>query len=86
MWSRATNQEAAQEPAMIEAGATHHNGNLGRFATRCARRRLTRDRQPVIQRKGLVRLRDINTSVRSRCKDARRKLIGSNVESPEYLT
>jgi hypothetical protein len=68
MWSRATGQEATQESTMIEAGATHSDRDLWRFATSCAGRRLTRDREPVIQGKWLVRLRHIDSGVGSRCK------------------
>jgi hypothetical protein len=72
MWSRATGQEAAQESTMIEAGATHSDCDLRRFATSRAGRRLTRDREPVIQREWLIRLGNIDTSVRSCRKDLRR--------------
>ena len=50
---------------MIEAGATHSDCDLWRFTIRCTRRGLTRDREPVIQREWLIRLRNIDTSVRS---------------------
>jgi hypothetical protein len=72
MRSRATGQEAAQESTMIEAGATHSDRDLWRFATSCAGRRPTRDREPVIQREWLIRLGNIDTSVRSCRKDLRR--------------
>jgi hypothetical protein len=85
MWTRPAHQEATQEPAVIEASAAHHNCDLGRFATRCAHRRLSRDREPVIQREGLIRLRDINASVGSLCKNARWELIGANVKAAKDL-
>ena len=76
MWSGSTRKESAQEPAMIEAGATHSDCNLWRFTIsftiRCTRRGLTRDREPVIQREWLIRLRNIDTSVRSCRKHLRR--------------
>jgi len=72
MWSRATRKEPAQEAAMIEAGATHSDCDLWRFTVRCTRRGLTRDREPVIQREWLIRLRHINSGVGSRCKHLRR--------------
>jgi hypothetical protein len=85
MGTRPAHQEATQESAVIEASAAHHNCDLGRFATRCAHRRLSRDREPVIQREGLIRLRDINASVGSLCKNARRELIGANVKAAKDL-
>jgi hypothetical protein len=72
MWSCATRKESAQEPAMIEAGATHSDRDLWRFTIRCTRRGLTRDREPVIQREWLIRLRNIDASVRSCRKYLRR--------------
>jgi hypothetical protein len=72
MWSRATGQEAAQESTMIEAGATHSDRDLWRFTIGCTRHGLTRDREPVIQREWLIRLGNIDTSVRSCRKDLRR--------------
>ena len=57
---------------MIEAGTTHSDRDLWRFATSCAGRRLTRDREPVIQREWLIRLGNIDSSVRSCRKHLRR--------------
>jgi hypothetical protein len=72
MWSGSTRKESAQESAMIEAGATDGDCDLRRFTIRCTRRGLTRDREPVIQREWLIRLRNIDTSVRSCHKHLRR--------------
>jgi hypothetical protein len=68
MWSGATRKESAQKSAMIEAGSTHSDCDLWRFTIRCTRRGLTRDREPVIQGKWLIRLRHIDSGVGSRCK------------------
>jgi hypothetical protein len=57
---------------MIEACPTHSDRDLWRFTVRCTRRGLTRDREPVIQREWLIRLRNIDSGVGSRCKHLRR--------------
>ena len=72
MWSGSTRKESAQEPAMIEAGATHSDRDLWRFTIRCTRRSLTRDREPVIKREWLIRVGDVDSSVRSCRKHLRR--------------
>jgi hypothetical protein len=72
MWSRATRKESAQESAMIEAGATHSDCDLWRFTPSRTSRGFARDREPVIQREWLIRLGNIDTSVRSCRKHLRR--------------
>ncbi len=57
---------------MIEACATHSDRDLWRFTIRCTRRGFTRNREPVIQREWLIRLRKIDTGVRSCRKHLRR--------------
>jgi hypothetical protein len=86
MRPRATHQETTQESAMIQASPADNDSDLRRLATGYARRCLTCDRKPVIERERLICFRDINPSVWSCCKDARRELIGSNVESAKDLT
>ena len=56
---------------MVEAGATHSDRDPCPLTSN-ARRSLTCDREPVVKREWLIRLRDINTSVRSCRKHLRR--------------
>jgi hypothetical protein len=72
MWSRATGKESAQESAMIEASATHSDRDLWRFTTSRTHRGFARDLKPVIKREWLIRLRNIDTGVRSCRKHPRR--------------
>lgn len=86
MWSRATRQEATQKSTMIEASTTHSDGDVWRFTLRCARRGLTRDREPVVKRKWLIRFRNIDTSMRSCRKHLRRELVRPYVKASEHLS
>jgi hypothetical protein len=86
MWSGSPRKESAQEPAMIEASTTHSDGDVWRLTIRCARRGLTRDREPVIKRKWLIRFRNIDTSMRSCRKHLRRELVRPYVKASEHLS
>lgn len=78
-------QETAEESAVIQAGAAHHDGDLRPLAKWRACRRRSCDREPVVQREWLVRLCDIDPGMGSGCKEVGRQLVSTDVETTKDL-